>query len=244
MTVRRARGLKSMDLNGKNDPYVKLRLGTQSKETRVRMKTNDPVWDERFVFGVHSVEAQQLHVSVCDYDTFKRDDHVGSCKIGLSHLPCHSSEEAVAAAFGGEGTPLGEEDGSGHGNSCFDFGGGTEGGRGGGERAPFPMDHETRSEVGASATIRRRASEDVGMMTVARSRQGSGAKLRTFSSARDAVAWFSKVWQGGGCSHSRACCCRWNIDLVCLQSRDVGGRGGARKVMLSSCFFCFAFRAA
>ncbi|CAM9450974.1 unnamed protein product, partial [Ectocarpus sp. 6 AP-2014] len=144
VTVRRARGLKSMDLNGKNDPYVKLRLGTQSKETRVRMKTNDPVWDERFVFGVHSVEAQQLHVSVCDYDTFKRDDHVGSCKIGLSHLPCHSSE---AAAFGegyhrdSTGTLLGEEDSSGHSSSCFDL-------RGGGEKASLPMDHETRSEMG------------------------------------------------------------------------------------------------
>ncbi|CAN0102820.1 unnamed protein product, partial [Ectocarpus fasciculatus] len=163
VTVRRARGLRSMDLNGKNDPYVILRLGTQSKETRVRMKTNDPVWDERFVFGVHSVEAQQLHVSVCDYDTFKRDDHVGSCKIGLSHLPlCHSSEEteAAAATFGEEGggyhhhhdsagTLLGDEDDSGHGSSCFGGGGG--GGTEGGERAPFSTlggRHETRSEVG------------------------------------------------------------------------------------------------
>ncbi|CAM9950433.1 unnamed protein product, partial [Ectocarpus sp. 4 AP-2014] len=151
VTVRRARGLKSMDLNGKNDPYVKLRLGTQTKETRVRMKTNDPVWDERFVFGVHSVEAQQLHVSVIDYDTFKRDDHVGSCKIGLSHMPCHSSE---AAAFGegyhheSTGTLLGEEDSSDHGSSSFGFGGGTEVDGGGGEKAPFPMNYKTRSEMG------------------------------------------------------------------------------------------------
>lgn len=207
VTVQRARGLKSMDLNGKNDPYVKLRLGTQTKETRVRMKTNDPVWDERFVFGVHSVEAQQLHVSVCDYDTFKRDDHVGSCKIGLSHMPCHSSE---AAAFGegyyhdSTGTLLGGEDSSGHGSSCFDFGGGggTEVDGGGGEKAPFPMDHETRSEVGASAMSRRRASGNPGMMTAARNRDVSGAKLRTFSSAKDAVAWFSKVSQGGGVVYS------------------------------------------
>ncbi len=80
-----------MDLNGKNDPYVKLRLGTQTAETRVLMKTNDPVWDEHFVFGVNSVEAQQLHLSVCDYDMFKHDDHIGSCNVGLSHLPCSSS---------------------------------------------------------------------------------------------------------------------------------------------------------
>lgn len=86
--VRRARGLKSMDFNGKNDPYVKLRLGTQTAETRVLMKTNDPVWEEKFVFGVHSVDAQQLQLSVCDYDKFKQDDHIGSCQVGLSHLPC------------------------------------------------------------------------------------------------------------------------------------------------------------
>lgn len=82
-------------MNGKNDPYVKLRLGTQKAETRVLMKTNDPIWDEHFVFGVNSVEAQQLHLSVCDYDMFKHDDHIGSCNVGLSHLPCSSSQEAA-----------------------------------------------------------------------------------------------------------------------------------------------------
>eukprot|EP00752_Nemacystus_decipiens_P010484 g9341.t1 len=118
VVVRRARGLKSMDLNGKNDPYVKLRLGTQTAETRVVMKTNDPVWDETFVFGVHSVDAQQLQLSVCDYDKFKRDDHIGSCLVGLSHLPCsegapdqethdhhhhHHQDSATGGGGGGEG---------------------------------------------------------------------------------------------------------------------------------------------
>ncbi|CAN0063054.1 unnamed protein product [Scytosiphon promiscuus] len=107
VTVRRARNLKSMDFNGKNDPYVKLRLGTQTQETRVLMKTNNPAWEERFVFGVSSVESQQLQLSVCDYDKFKQDDHIGTCKIGLSHLPCseavggedneHHHEHAAAA---------------------------------------------------------------------------------------------------------------------------------------------------
>lgn len=114
-----------MDFNGKNDPYVKLRLGTQMQETRVLMKTNNPVWDERFVFGVSSVESQQLQLSVCDYDKFKQDDHIGTCNIGLSHLPC---SEAVCGEDHGH---PGDEDTSmivpppigGHGDGSSDGGG-------------------------------------------------------------------------------------------------------------------------
>ncbi|CAN0589239.1 unnamed protein product, partial [Laminaria digitata] len=95
--VRRARKLKSMDFNGKNDPYVKLRLGTQTAVTRVQLKTNEPVWEERFVFGVNSVEAQQLDLSVYDYDKFKNDEHIGSLKVGLSHLPCLDAESRAGS---------------------------------------------------------------------------------------------------------------------------------------------------
>ncbi|CAN0466767.1 unnamed protein product, partial [Hapterophycus canaliculatus] len=130
VTVRRARNLKSMDFNGKNDPYVKLRLGTQVRETRVVMKTNDPVWDERFVFGVSSVESQQLQLSVCDYDKFKQDDHIGTCNIGLSHLPC--SEAVCGEDYGHPGetamiepsTMVGDGDGA----TSSDSGGGGGGG--------------------------------------------------------------------------------------------------------------------
>lgn len=93
MVVRRARNLKSHDLNGKNDPYVKLRLGSQRAVTRVQLCTNDPVWNEHFLFGVTSVEAQQLHLTVCDYDKFKSDDLIGSCSVGLSHLPCEDAAD-------------------------------------------------------------------------------------------------------------------------------------------------------
>lgn len=87
VVVRRARNLTAHDLNGKNDPYVKLRLGQQTAVTRVQLGTNSPVWNEHFVFGVSSVEAQQLHLMVYDYDKFKHDDFIGACHIGLSHLP-------------------------------------------------------------------------------------------------------------------------------------------------------------
>lgn len=103
VVVRRARHLKAHDLNGKNDPYVKLRLGQQMEETRVQIKTNSPEWNEHFVFGVSSVEAQQLHVTMYDFDKFKHDDLIGTCHIGLSHLPveevgelaCHPGQLAA-----------------------------------------------------------------------------------------------------------------------------------------------------
>lgn len=76
-----------------------MRLGQQSAMTRVQLKTNNPVWNEHFVFGVSSVEAQQLHLTVYDYDRYKHDDLIGTCHIGLSHLPV---EEAGDPVFGTE----------------------------------------------------------------------------------------------------------------------------------------------
>lgn len=89
-----------MDLNGKNDPYVKLSLGKQTAVTSVQLKTNDPTWNEHFVFGVKSVESQQLQLSVMDHDRFKLDDHIGSCKVGLSHLPISEGSDDVFPAEG------------------------------------------------------------------------------------------------------------------------------------------------
>lgn len=103
VVVRRARNLTSHDMNGKNDPYVKLRLGTQRAVTRVQLRTNSPEWNELFLFGVSSVEAQQLHMTVRDYDKYKHDDLIGSCNVGLSHLPC----EVAADSERKEGGPAG-----------------------------------------------------------------------------------------------------------------------------------------
>lgn len=65
-------------MNGKNDPYVKLELGRQRAVTRVQLKTNDPDWNEHFVFGVTSVESEQLRLVVRDYDRFKVSDMYNS----------------------------------------------------------------------------------------------------------------------------------------------------------------------
>lgn len=45
-----ATGLKSADLNGKSDPYVKLMLAGQRAKSKTIMMTLDPQWDESFEF--------------------------------------------------------------------------------------------------------------------------------------------------------------------------------------------------
>lgn len=45
-----ATGLKSADLNGKSDPYVRLTLAGQQAKSKTIMKTLDPQWDELFEF--------------------------------------------------------------------------------------------------------------------------------------------------------------------------------------------------
>ena len=45
-----ATGLKSADLNGKSDPYVRLTLAGQQAKSKTLMKSLDPQWDETFEF--------------------------------------------------------------------------------------------------------------------------------------------------------------------------------------------------
>ena len=45
-----ATGIKSADLNGKSDPYVRLTLAGQQAKSKTIMKSLDPQWDETFEF--------------------------------------------------------------------------------------------------------------------------------------------------------------------------------------------------
>ena len=44
----RANGLKAMDRNGKSDPYVKLELAGQKHRSKVKQRTLNPEWNEKF----------------------------------------------------------------------------------------------------------------------------------------------------------------------------------------------------
>lgn len=67
VTVKSGSDLKSSDVNGKSDPYCKLRMGVQTHLTKVKKgicrflnivitsATLNPVWNESFMFCVSGV---------------------------------------------------------------------------------------------------------------------------------------------------------------------------------------------
>ncbi|KAL3701139.1 hypothetical protein R1sor_019161 [Riccia sorocarpa] len=69
------------DMNGKADPYVKLRFGAQKPEsTTIKHKTLQPTWHETFYFPVESWDLpSKLELRVRDKDRFGTDDDMG-CK--------------------------------------------------------------------------------------------------------------------------------------------------------------------
>ena len=68
MVVRviKASGLPHMELLGKSDPFVRLRVGTATRETTVKYDTLDPEWNEEFDFLVWPSDV--MKVSVLDND--------------------------------------------------------------------------------------------------------------------------------------------------------------------------------
>lgn len=65
-----AKNLLKMDLTGKADPYVKLRLVNtlMSKKTQIKMNTLSPEWNETFKLLVQDPKSQSLQLHVYDWD--------------------------------------------------------------------------------------------------------------------------------------------------------------------------------
>ncbi|TMW56016.1 hypothetical protein Poli38472_008664 [Pythium oligandrum] len=73
---------------GRSDPYVKLELGSQQYKSTCIKKTLNPVWQpaENFDFDVTNINREVLKIEIWDYDTWNRDDHLGTVLIPLSRL--------------------------------------------------------------------------------------------------------------------------------------------------------------
>jgi len=85
LTVRvvEARDLMPMDLNGKSDPYVVLKLGSmQTQRTNYVNSELNPVWNEVFTFDVDTGK-ELLELSVFDKDDFGSDDFLGAFALKL-----------------------------------------------------------------------------------------------------------------------------------------------------------------
>ena len=87
--VVRCSGLLPADKNGKSDPYVTLQLGTQRTVTKSKSKTLDPVYRERFSFGMQAAKpgdnstALTLAVEVWDKDRGTKDQFLGEVSVSV-----------------------------------------------------------------------------------------------------------------------------------------------------------------
>ncbi|XP_066579755.1 extended synaptotagmin-2 isoform X1 [Amia ocellicauda] len=68
------------------NPYVHMRVGHKSFESKIRYKTNEPVWEEAFSFLIHNPKLQDLDIEVKD------EKH--KCCLGTLNLPLASLLEA------------------------------------------------------------------------------------------------------------------------------------------------------
>ncbi|KAL2650490.1 hypothetical protein R1flu_018618 [Riccia fluitans] len=78
--------LKPSDPNGKADPYVKVKFGSEKYRTAIKHKTLQPTWHETFQFPVERWDLpNKLQLQVRDKDRFSTDDHLGhkeiECKV-------------------------------------------------------------------------------------------------------------------------------------------------------------------
>uniref|UniRef100_A0A8C6ZRC4 Extended synaptotagmin 2 n=1 Tax=Nothoprocta perdicaria TaxID=30464 RepID=A0A8C6ZRC4_NOTPE len=79
-----ARNLPSgKKINSNPNPLVLLSVGHKAQESKIRYKTNEPVWEENFTFFVHNPKRQDLEVEVRDE---QHQCSLGNFKLPLSQL--------------------------------------------------------------------------------------------------------------------------------------------------------------
>lgn len=89
VVILEAKNLKSMDVGGSSDPYVKMQLALdkrkwKKKKTSIKKKTLNPYFNESFVFDVSLDQIQRVNlvVSVWDHDAVTRNDPIGKIYLG------------------------------------------------------------------------------------------------------------------------------------------------------------------
>jgi Ca2+-dependent lipid-binding protein len=79
--------LPAMDINGKSDPYVTLRLrhrAERRQRTRIIKRSLAPTWNEDFRFPIRSLSTDILGLKLYDYDAIGRDDKIGSAELPVA----------------------------------------------------------------------------------------------------------------------------------------------------------------
>ncbi|CAL8260076.1 unnamed protein product [Merluccius merluccius] len=89
VVILEARNLRSMDIGGTSDPYVKIQLALdkrkwKKKKTSIKKKTLNPYYNETFTFDVpfDHIQRVDLVISVWDHDAVTRNDAMGKIFLG------------------------------------------------------------------------------------------------------------------------------------------------------------------
>ncbi|XP_076324049.1 synaptotagmin-7-like isoform X2 [Tachypleus tridentatus] len=97
ITLIKARNLKSKDINGSSDPYVKVWLHrgdkkVEKKKTQVHRQTLNPVFNNTFQFIVpwEHIRETYLSVAVMDFDTVGRNELIGKVILSSRSGPTES----------------------------------------------------------------------------------------------------------------------------------------------------------
>ena len=69
------------DWLSKNDLYVKIYYGTQTRRTTVLWDNNKPIWNESFLFNVSIKE--QITFEICDEDKYSKSEILKKYKINV-----------------------------------------------------------------------------------------------------------------------------------------------------------------
>ncbi|KAK5927350.1 hypothetical protein CgunFtcFv8_012514 [Champsocephalus gunnari] len=89
IVILEAKNLKSMDIGGSSDPYVKVQLALdkrkwKKRKTSMKKRTLNPYYNESFTFDVTFEQIQRVHlvISVWDHDAMTRNDAMGKIFLG------------------------------------------------------------------------------------------------------------------------------------------------------------------
>ncbi|KAL3700745.1 hypothetical protein R1sor_018767 [Riccia sorocarpa] len=86
VTVVKAHHLKNKDLLGKSDPYVMLRVGDSTRQTKTIMNNLNPEWNETLNIPVDDPDTESLDITVYDWDKVGSHDKLGIQVIQLKDL--------------------------------------------------------------------------------------------------------------------------------------------------------------
>lgn len=106
VTIVRCYNLIAADILNSSDPFVRVRIGPEVGETKIKMRTLNPRWaGETFLFSPLEELGTVLKLDVFDWDRFGPPDELGIAQIDLGALPYNREVELNMKL---QGVPHGE----------------------------------------------------------------------------------------------------------------------------------------